>query len=184
VIPGDNGDVVFSNGAGGQVFYFDYTSGITRLIAESADMGPNPHALQFGPDGYLFVGTVGEIWKVPILGNDIDPDNDEDIMSGPPELYLSIGASTDTTLEIDGLAFDGALNLFVGTSGTSTLHLARYVAMGEATVTNSWTRANNPLGQFIGLRHGDNNFSGRTLYFASGAEGRVGRVYTGVDRNL
>ena len=66
VIPGDNGDVVFSNGAGGQVFYYDDNSGITRLVAESGSDGPEPaRAARLVPDGYLFVGTDGRSLESP-----------------------------------------------------------------------------------------------------------------------
>jgi hypothetical protein len=189
VIPADNGDVIFTNGTGGQLFYYDNFSGDTIVLLDGTSLGPNPHAIQMGPDGYVFVGTIGKVWKVPILGNDIDPnpddpDNAETIEAGPPELYLDIGEDTDANLEVDGLAFDGALNLFASTSGSSTLYLARYVADGEAQLTNSWTRGGNPLGRFIGIRHGDGDFSDRAIYFATGAQGMIGSVYTGVDRNL
>jgi hypothetical protein len=184
VTTGDGGDLVFSNAAGGQVFYYDAFSGTTFQVVDSTEIGPSPHALEFGPGGYLYVGTVGRVWKVPILGNDIDPDDDEIIEVGPAEPYLDVGADTDPSLEIDGLVFDGTLNLFAGASGASRLFLARYVVEGEATLSNSWDRSSNAMGKFVGLRHGDNNFSNRALYFASRDSGAIAGVFTGVPRNL
>jgi sugar lactone lactonase YvrE len=171
VLQDGNGDLFFSNRGGGQIFHHDIEEGITRVFLDGMR---NPNALSLGPEaGVLYIGAVGQIWRVPIL------QGDDGITAGDRTLYLELGPEDDPTLEVDGIAFDEGYSMWVGTPGTSTLHVVRYVA-GQAEVTRSWSDVGANISGFVNPRFGRNDFEGRAMYWTNLAGGTVGRLYTGV----
>jgi hypothetical protein len=130
-----------------------------------------PSAIIRGPeDGFLYLGTAGQVLRVPIL---------DDGTAGDPSVYLDFGDDTDPNLMVDGLVFDRANNLYVGVPLDDRLLVARYAAGEETEVIRDIDTAGADYSDFGGLRFGDNDFGRATLYYAN-ASGRVGRVYVGL----
>lgn len=172
VLPAGNGRIFFTNRTGGQVFLHDLDDGVTRLFVEG--LGTNPNALAVGPDqGYLYVGTVGKVHRVPVL-----PDG----TAGDSEVYLDLGPDDDPTLEVDGLAFDEGANLWVGTPGTGTLHLARYRGSGATEVVRSFSDVGEDISGFVSLHWADGAFGRTYLYWTNLGGQTVGRLRVGLER--
>lgn len=179
-----DGEIYMTNGESGQLLVWD------PVPPESDDGGSSggeppippgtrvlldglatPSALITGPeDGFLYLGTVGQVWRVPIL---------EDGSAGDPSLYLDFGDPTDPDQMVDGLAFDRANNLYVGVPLAGRFIVARYAAGEETQPIRNITTAPTEFSDFGGLRFGDGDFGGATLYYGN-ASGRVGRVYVGL----
>ena len=171
---GGDGELFFTNREGGQVFhyYFDNEAETWNTVEFVADLGTNPNALAEGPDqGYIYVGTVGRVWRVPVL---------EDGTAGAAEVYLNLGPQTDLTLEVDGITFDETGTMYVGTPGTSSLHMARYRANGETQVVRSFSDVGGRISSFVNVQFGDGDFGGGTLYWTNLDTGAVGRLPVGL----
>ncbi|MGH1342933.1 MAG: hypothetical protein ACRBN8_15330 [Nannocystales bacterium] len=179
-----DGEIYMTNGEGGQLLVWDpsppnddndgTTGGEppipagTRVLLSGLVM---PGAVITGPeDGFLYLGVAGEVLRVPIL---------ESGEAGDPSVYLNFGDNTDPTLLVDGLQFDRANNLYVGVPLGDRLVVARYAAGEETEVVRDIDTAGANFSDFGGLRFGDNDFGGGTLYYGN-ASGRVGRVFVGL----
>lgn len=177
-------EIYMTNGEGGQLLVWDpsppndddggSTGGDppippgTRVLLQDLVM---PSAVIAGPeDGFLYLGVAGEVLRVPIL---------ETGEAGDPSVYLSFGDNTDPNLMVDGLQFDRANNLYVGVPLDDRLVVARYAAGEETEVIRDIDTAAADFSDFGGLRFGDNDFGGGTLYYGN-AGGRVGRVFVGL----
>lgn len=172
VLQGPDGDLFFTNRADQKVMIHDIEEGVTRVLVE--DLGMNPNALTFGPSaGYLYIGTAGRVYRVPVL-----PDG----TAGESSVYLDLGPEDVITDEVDGLQFDEAGNLWVGAPNSSTLYLARYVADGPTEVANSWNDVGGGISRFVNVRLGNNAFGREYLYYTNLGDGTVGRVYVGLRR--
>jgi hypothetical protein len=172
VLPAQNGNLFFTNRADQQILVHDIDEGVTRVFVE--DLGMNPNALAWGPaTGYLYVGTAGRVYRVPVL-----PDG----TAGDATTYLDLGPEDDITEEVDGLEFDEAGNLWVGAPNASTLYVARYVSDGPSEVANSWSAVGGGVSRFVNVRFGNNAFGRETLYYTNLGDGTVGRVYVGLRR--
>ncbi len=172
VLPADNGDLLFVNPEGGQLYFYDDELGETNVLA--TDIGTNATSLSFGPDvDVLYVGSQGRVWRVPLL---------DDGTAGAPPAYLQLGPQDDPTLEVSSILFDRGQNMWVSTPQTNTLHLARYRA-GEATsVIREFTDVGNGISEFANFAFGDGDFGGGTLYYANPTSGQVGRIRVGLGR--
>ncbi len=175
-------ELYFTNGEGGQLLVWDPEppepdGGSTGEMAIPpgarvllSDL-PNPSAITTGPEpGVLYVGTNGQVVRVPIL---------EGGVAGDISPYLTFGEQDDPTLRVDGLQFDRALNLYVGVPDASRLIVARYVAGDSTSTIRNLTDAPMEFSDFVGLSFGENDFGGGTLYYGN-ASGRVGRVFVGL----
>ncbi|MBV1858302.1 MAG: hypothetical protein KUG77_07810 [Nannocystaceae bacterium] len=177
-------EIYLTNGEGGQLLVWDQsppqddaggstggdppTPAGTRVLLEDLVM---PSAVISGPeDGFLYLGVAGEVLRVPIL---------EDGEAGQPSVYLSFGDNTDPNLMVDGLQFDRANNLYVGVPLDDRLVVARYAAGEETEAIRDIDTAGANFSDFGGLRFGDDDFGGGTLYYGN-ASGRVGRVFVGL----
>jgi hypothetical protein len=173
VLPAPNGNLFFTNRADGQVLVHDIDEGVTRVFVE--DLGMNPNALTFGPNaGYLYIGTAGRVYRVPVL-----PDG----TAGDTTTYLELGPEDVITEEVDGLEFDEAGNLWIGAPNSSTLYLARYVADGPSEVANSWSDVGGGVSRFVNVRFGNNTFGREYLYYTNLGDMTVGRLYVGLRRS-
>ncbi len=180
-----DGEIYMTNGEGGQLLVWDpsppndddgggTTGGEppipagTRVLLSDLVM---PSAIITGPeDGFLYLGVAGEVLRVPIL---------ETGEAGQPSVYLSFGDNADPNLIVDGLQFDRANNLYVGVPLEDRLVVARYAAGEETEVIRDIDTAGADFSDFGGLRFGDDDFGGATLYYGN-AGGRVGRVFVGL----
>ncbi len=177
-------EIYLTNGEGGQLLVWDpvtpepdnsgETEGEpqipagTRVLLDGLLM---PSAIITGPeDGFLYLGVAGEVLRVPIL---------EDGQAGEPSVYLSFGDNTDVNLMVDGLVFDRANNLYVGVPLDDRLVVARFAGGQETEVIRDIDTAGPDFSDFGGLRFGDDDFGGATLYYGN-ASGRVGRVFVGL----
>lgn len=177
-------EIYMTNGEGGQLLVWDPVTPEpeddgdtdaepqipegTRVLLDGLVM---PSAVIAGPEvGFLYVGVAGEVLRVPIL---------EDGQAGEPSVYLSFGDNTDPNLMVDGLLFDRANNLYVGVPLDDRLIVARFAAGEETEVIRDIDTAGADFSDFAGLRFGDNDFGGGTLYYGN-ASGRVGRVFVGL----
>jgi hypothetical protein len=190
VVPFGGGELFFTNRTGGQVFYHHYVDpdgdGDAELMTDEFlnGLGPSPNAIAVGPDpGYVYVGTVGKVWRVPVLDGGL---------AGDAELYFDIGASDDPMLEVDGITFDVAGTMYVGVSGTSTLYMARYNG-GQQVVepSRTFTTVGGGVSAFVNVQFGDGDFdavldadngitANGTLYWTNPATSAVGRLPVGV----
>ncbi len=167
-----NGELFFTNRTGGQIFHYyfgDDGMGNEQWMTEEflADLGPNPNAITTGPDpGYLYVGTVGKVWRVPVL----------DDVAGDAELYFDIGDSADPLLEVDGITFDFAQTMYVGVSGTNTLYMARYNGGQQVEATRTFTDVGGGVSSFVNVQFGSGDFGNGTLYWTNPATSAVGRL--------
>lgn len=174
-------EIYMTNGDGGQLLIWDpETPEVnedkgeerlpvgTRVMLADLDM---PSAVITGPeDGFLYVGVLGEVLRVPIL---------DDGTAGEPSVYLSFGDNTDPNLMVDGLVFDRANNLYVGVPLDDRLVVARFAAGQETEAIRDIDTAGADFSDFGGIRFGDDDFGGGTLYYGN-ASGRVGRVFVGL----
>jgi len=169
VLPRGNGDLILSNGDAGQLFLHSLDDGVTRLLFDG--FGASPSAMTFGPEeGVLYVGTLGQVHRVPILPDDTVVD---------ASVYLDFGASDDPNARVDGLVFDDGLNLWLGSQGSQTLVLARYEASGSTEVVRRFTDAGEGLSDFAELHFGANGFDRNSLYYVNPTSGRIGRLSVG-----
>lgn len=140
----------------------------TRVLLEDLAM---PSAVITGPEnGFLYLGVLGEVLRVPIL---------EDGSAGEPSVYLSFGDNTDPNLMVDGLQFDRANNLYVGVPLDDRLVVARFAGGQETETIRDIDTADADFSDFGGIRFGDGEFGGATLYYGN-ASGRVGRIFVGL----
>lgn len=172
VLPAGNGNLLFVNPEGGQLYFYEDELDETRVLA--TDIGTNATALSFGPDiNVLFLGSQGRVWRVPLL---------DDGTAGDASAYLQLGPQDDPTLEVGSILFDRGQNMYVSTPGTSTLHLARYRA-GEATsVIREFVDVGNGISEFTSFAFGDGEFGGDVLYYANPTSGQVGQIQVGLGR--
>ncbi len=142
----------------------------TRVLLDGLAM---PSAVITGPEpGYLYVGTSGQVLRVPIL---------QDGSAGDPDVYLDFGDTLDPNLMVDGLMFDRANNLYAGVPLDGRLLVARYEGSGSTTAIRDLDSASPDFSGFSGLAFGDDDFGRGTLYYGN-ASGRVGRVFVGLGR--
>lgn len=172
-------EIYMTNGEGGQLLVWDPQ---TPEVGDKEEPLPNgtrvllselvmPSAVVAGPgDGFLYLGVAGEVLRVPIL---------KDGTAGDPSVYLSFGDNTDPTLMVDGLVFDRANNLYVGVPLDDRLVVARFAAGQETEAIRDIDTAGADFSDFGGIRFGDDDFGGGTLYYGN-ASGRVGRVFVGL----
>jgi hypothetical protein len=191
VVPVGGGELFFTNRTGGQVFHYHFADpdgdGNAEWMTEefAPALGPNPNAIATGIDpGYIYVGTVGKVWRVPVL---------EGGVAGEAELYFDIGASDDPLLEVDGITFDIAGTMYVGVSGMSTLYMARYNGGAQVEATRTFTDVGGGVSAFANLQFGDGDFEAPigdpengesfngTLYWTNPATSAVGRLGVGVE---
>lgn len=177
-----DGEIYMTNGEGGQLLVWDpmppepdpETGGEepipagTRVLLSDLVM---PGAMTEGPeDGYFFVGVAGQVLRIPILDGGV---------IGEPFVYLDFGDTADPAMTVDGLVFDRANNLYVGVGGGDRLILARYNGGDALEVTRNMGITATDFSDFQGMRFGDGDFGGATLYYGN-ASGRVGRVFVGL----
>jgi hypothetical protein len=173
VVPFGDGELFFTNRTGGQIFHYHFAddgSGGGDWMTEEflAGLGPNPNAISTGPEqGYLYVGTVGKVWRVPVL---------DDGMPGEAELYFDIGDTADPLLEVDGITFDFAQTMYVGVSGTNTMYMARYNGGQQVEATRTFTDVGAAVSSFVNVQFGDGDFEDGTLYWVNPATSAVGRL--------
>jgi len=152
-----------------RVLRYDAELGSASLFIEN--LGENPNALAFGPEGnMIYVGTVGHVWRVPLL---------EGGVAGEPEDYLDLGDDMGITYEVDGLVFDEGNNLWVGCPNASSLFVAHYSAQGPAEVARSWVEVGG-VSRFVNLRFGEGDFGQSMLYWTNLGDGSVGRSRVGL----
>ena len=172
-------EIYMTNGEGGQLLVWDPETPEVDKGEEQLPVGTRvlladlamPSAVIRGPeDGVLYLGVLGEVLRVPIL---------EDGQAGDPSVYLSFGDNADPNMIVDGLVFDRANNLYVGVPLDDRLVVARFAGGEETETVRDIDTAAADFSDFSGLRFGDNNFGGGTLYYGN-ASGRVGRVFVGL----
>ena len=165
------GNMYFSNREGGQIFRYDMDDGTLSLWVEGL---VNPNALAFGPEGndVVYVGTAGTVFRIA---------NEAENMAGPPTPYLVLGPDTDIMTEVDGIAFDEAQTMYVGSPNNETLYIARYVSGGETTPILELSAPAGNSG-FVNVRHGRGDFGGQRLYWSNLGGATVGSLRTGVGR--
>jgi hypothetical protein len=169
----DRDELFFTNRTGGQIFHYyfadDGDDGGEWMTDEFlAGLGPNPNAITTGPDpGYLYVGTVGKVWRVPVL---------DDGTPGDAELYFDVGDAADPLLEVDGITFDFAQTMYVGVSGTNTLYMARYNGGQQVEATRTFADVGSGVSSFVNVQFGDGDFGDGTLYWVNPATSAVGRL--------
>ena len=179
-----DGEIYMTNGESGQLLVWDPippepsndgSTGAedpipagTRVVLSDLVM---PSALAAGPeDGYFFVGVAGQVLRIPVLDSGV---------IGEPFVYLDFGDTADPENTVDGLVFDRANNLYVGIGGGDRLILARYNGGEAVDITRSMGITATDFSDFQGMRFGDGDFGGGTLYYGN-ASGRVGRVFVGL----
>jgi|GEM_PF-2430712 len=180
LLPMDN-EIYMTNGEGGQLLVWDPVTpdpekgskeeklpeGTRVLLADLVA----PGALIRGPeDDHFYMGVAGQVLRIPVL---------EGGVIGDPFVYLDFGDTADPLMTVEGMVFDRANNLYVGLPGNDRLLLARFNGGEEADVTRSIEVGNADFSDFGGLRFGDDNFGGATLYYGN-ASGRVGRIFVGL----
>lgn len=171
VVADRNGDLYFLDRAGGRLLFYDSEEQMTVEVL--ADFVASPSALVYGPEDndVLYVGGVGQVVRVPMMGDGI---------AGQTSVYVDLGPTDDPLGEVDGLVFDEAANLWIGTPGTSTLALVRYVADGSTEVARTIDDVEASLAEFVGLHFGDDGFGRSTLYWVNPSSGKVAKLETGV----
>lgn len=167
----DNGNMYFSNRDSGQIFRYDEEDGTLTLWVEGL---VNPNALAFGPEGndVVYVGTAGTVFRIAVEGEDV---------AGTPAPYLVLGPDTDITTEVDGITFDEAQTMYVGSPNNETLYIARYNSMGETTPIRELTTTTGNSG-FVNVGFGRGDFGGARLYWTNLGGGGVGSLRVGVGR--
>ncbi len=176
-----DGEIYMTNGESGQLLVWDpnppeddgttggevIPAGTRVLLSDLV----NPGAMTRGPeDDSFYLGVAGQVLRIPVL---------EGGVIGDPFVYLDFGDTADPLQTVDGMAFDQANNLYVGVGGDDRLILARFNGGDEADITRSMGVTQANFADFGGLRFGDDDFGGATLYYGN-ASGRVGRVYVGL----
>lgn len=168
-LPDNNGNVFVSTRLDQRVLRYDAELGSASLFIEN--LGENPNALAFGPEGnVVYVGTVGHVWRVPLL---------EGGGAGQPEDYLDLGDDMGITYEVDGLVFDEGNNLWIGCPNASSLFVAQYSVQGPAEVARSWVEVGG-VSRFVNLRFGEGDFGQSMLYWTNLGDGSVGRLRVGL----
>ena len=179
-----DGEIYMTNGESGQLLVWDPippepdndgTTGDvetipagTRVLLSDLVM---PSAMTTGPeDGFLYVGVAGQVLRIHVL---------DSWVIGEPFVYLDFGDTADPESSVDGLVFDRANNLYVGVGGGDRLILARYNGGDAVEVTRNMGITATNFSDFQGMRFGDGDFGGATLYYGNGS-GRVGRVFVGL----
>ncbi|MBL4683097.1 MAG: hypothetical protein JKY37_00795 [Nannocystaceae bacterium] len=174
---GGDGDLILSNLVDGQLIYHDSGDAddddpipaSTRILAE--DIGLNPSAMAFGPEGsgIVFVGVDDAIVRIPY----------DDAMVGMTSTYLDL---TGLCGEPDGIAFDEGGNMWVGCPATNSLFVAQYVGGADPSteVSRSWTDVGAGISRFANLEFGDDEFPQRTLYWTNLEDATVGMMVVGL----
>jgi len=154
------------------VLRYDGMTGMASVVLDDPAL-VNPNALALGPDGNaIYVGTVGHVWRVPLLDGG---------GAGEPEDYLDLGDDEGITYEVDGLLFDEGNNLWVGCPNAGTLFVAHYSAMGPTEVSRTFETPAAGLSGFVSPRFGDGGFDEQTLYYTNLGDGTVGRLRVGLE---
>lgn len=167
----DDEDLFISTRLDQTVLYYDGDEGSASVFLDDPGL-VNPNALALGPEGNtLYVGTVGHVWRVPLL---------DEGMAGEPFDYLDLGDDTGETYEVDGLAFDEGSNLWVGCPNAGTLFVAPYGTDGAAEVSRSFDDAPGSISGFVNLRFGRGDFDDESLYYTNLGSGTVGRLRVGL----
>ncbi len=158
--------VYVSNGTDGRIVRYDAEAGGAGLFFDMP--GETFGAMTFGPedDNMLYVGTAGEVWRIPV-------DNGE---AGIPQDYLDLA---DPTCQVTGLAFDEGNSMWVGCAGASSLFVAPYTVMGPTAVSRSWSNEGT-VSSFTELVFGRDDFGGQQLYYTNATDGTVGRLRVGL----
>ena len=168
---GNTDDVFFTNGVGGQFWQYFDNDGQVYMLSDT--LGTEPSAMTIGPEANIvYVATLGEVWRVPILLTDEDPQTP---VAGDPELYLDVGGPGDPLNAISGMRFDDGVNLWVSVPGQNALHVARYSGGGATSTIRTIDNAPAGLNGFNGLA-----FAGDSIFWANGADRVIGGLRVGL----
>lgn len=168
VLPED-GNVLTIDPTDGRIIRYNDDDAIARVLTMAVT---GPSVLSFGPDAnVLYVGAVGQVWRVGLL---------QDGMVADPELYVDFGDPGDPTQKVGGLAFDEGGNLWIGVPGASTAHLAPYTASGATATVRSFSDVGTGISSFANLRHGNGDFSDSAVYWTNLSDRTVARIETGL----
>lgn len=169
VLPDGGGDLYMVNRESNQIIYYSVDDGVARVLTEAV---VGPATLSFGPDAnVLYVGAVGQVWRVGVL---------QDGTATDPSLYVDVGDPMDPLQEVGGLAFDEGGNLWIGVPGARAAHVAHYVVDGSTDIARSFSDVGTTDSSFVGLRYGRGDFDDATLYWTNRSDRTVGRIQTGL----
>ena len=165
-LPDKDGNIYLSDRTNQKVLRYDASSSTLSVFYDHSASSSNVNALAFGPEAdKLYVGTADSVMR---LG--INPDG----TLGNVETYVS-GLSP----EVDGIVFDEAWNIWIGTVTNETLSIAPYKAVGETAISRSFA-AVGTASKFVNLRFGKGAFGEQNLYWSNLAAKTVGKLNVGL----
>ncbi|MEM6992133.1 MAG: hypothetical protein AAF721_16605 [Myxococcota bacterium] len=177
LIDGNDGDVLLTNHLDGQLIYYDTGNDNDddpippSTVVMADDLGVNPNAMAFGPEGpgIVYLGVEDTIIRIPY----------EDGMIGMTSTYLDLAGMCG---EPDGIMFDEGGNMWVGCPATNSLFVAQYVGGpdGETEVSRSWSDVGTGISRFANLQFGGGDFAGRSLYWTNLEDATVGVLGVGL----